>query len=132
MDTFSLLEDKVRKAASLVRELRQRNAMDTGTLLPTGQAIGGPAPVHRLLEELASMPLPPAADGYGEPDLRELPGGVSNTTHGEGVRRGVGYAAGFNRATCGTLNRTTEVDRSQVCSFSTSWALCVGRDVLTD
>ncbi|HET6899498.1 MAG TPA: hypothetical protein VFK70_14180 [Vicinamibacteria bacterium] len=25
MDTFSLLEDKVRKAASLVRELRQRN-----------------------------------------------------------------------------------------------------------
>jgi CO/xanthine dehydrogenase Mo-binding subunit len=28
-------------------------------------------------------------------DLRELPGGVSNTTHGEGVRRGVGYAVGF-------------------------------------
>jgi CO/xanthine dehydrogenase Mo-binding subunit len=30
-----------------------------------------------------------------ERDLRELPGGVSNTTHGEGVRRGVGYAIGF-------------------------------------
>ncbi len=28
-------------------------------------------------------------------DLRELPGGVSNVTHGEGVRRGVGYAVGF-------------------------------------
>jgi CO/xanthine dehydrogenase Mo-binding subunit len=28
-------------------------------------------------------------------DLRELPGGVSNTTHGEGVRRGVGYAVGY-------------------------------------
>ena len=28
-------------------------------------------------------------------DLRELPGGVSNTTHGEGVRRGVGYAVGI-------------------------------------
>ena len=28
-------------------------------------------------------------------DLRELPGGVSNTTHGEGVRRGVGFAVGF-------------------------------------
>ena len=29
------------------------------------------------------------------PDLRDLPGGVSNTTHGEGVRRGVGYAVGY-------------------------------------
>ena len=28
-------------------------------------------------------------------DLRELPGGVGNTTHGEGVRRGIGYAIGF-------------------------------------
>src|SRR3712207_9277899 len=28
-------------------------------------------------------------------DLRELPGGVSNVTHGEDVRRGVGYAVGF-------------------------------------
>ena len=29
------------------------------------------------------------------PDQRELPGGVANTTHGEGVRRGVGYAVGL-------------------------------------
>jgi CO/xanthine dehydrogenase Mo-binding subunit len=28
-------------------------------------------------------------------DLRELPGGVSNVTHGENVVRGVGYAVGF-------------------------------------
>src|SRR5207247_9144942 len=27
-------------------------------------------------------------------DIRELPGGVSNTTHGEGVVRGVGYGVG--------------------------------------
>jgi xanthine dehydrogenase D subunit len=88
--------DKLAAAAGLDPvKLRQRNAMDTGTLLPTGQAINGPAPVHRLLEELASTPLPPAPNGDGEPDLRELPGGVSNTTHGEGVRRGVGYAVGF-------------------------------------
>src|SRR5664279_5419474 len=33
--------------------------------------------------------------GAAERDLRELPGGVSNTTHGEGVRRGVGYAVGY-------------------------------------
>jgi CO/xanthine dehydrogenase Mo-binding subunit len=28
-------------------------------------------------------------------DLRAMPGGVSNTTHGEGVRRGVGYAVTY-------------------------------------
>ena len=28
-------------------------------------------------------------------DVRMMPGGVSNTTHGEGVHRGVGYAVGF-------------------------------------
>ena len=75
-------------------ELRRRNAMATGTSLPTGQAIDGPAPVDQLLEELASMPLPSPPDG-GALDLRMLPGGVSNTTHGEGIRRGVGYAVGF-------------------------------------
>ena len=86
--------DKLAVAAGIDPvELRQRNAMDTGTIMPTGQAVDGPAPVHRLLEELASMPMPEASDG--ELDLRELPGGVSNTTHGEGVRRGVGYAVGF-------------------------------------
>jgi CO/xanthine dehydrogenase Mo-binding subunit len=31
----------------------------------------------------------------GELDLRHMPGGVSNTTHGEGVVRGVGYAVGI-------------------------------------
>src|SRR6202008_507688 len=61
--------------------------------LPTGQVIAGPAPVARLLDELESMPLPDAP-AENERDLRELPGGVSNTTHGEGIRRGVGYAAG--------------------------------------
>jgi xanthine dehydrogenase D subunit len=87
--------DKLAAAAGLDPvELRQRNAMDTGTTMPTGQSVDGPAPVHRLLEEVASMPLPPSEDG-NEPDLRELPGGVSNTTHGEGIRRGVGYAVGF-------------------------------------
>ena len=87
--------DKLAAAAGLDPvELRQRNAMATGTELPSGQAIDGPAPVHRLLEQIAAMPLPPARDG-GDPDLRELPGGVSNTTHGEGIRRGVGYAVGF-------------------------------------
>lgn len=87
--------DKLAAAAGLDPvELRRRNAMATGTSLPTGQAVDGPAPVARLLEELAAMPLP-AASGVAALDLRELPGGVSNTTHGEGIRRGVGYAVGF-------------------------------------
>jgi CO/xanthine dehydrogenase Mo-binding subunit len=74
-------------------ELRIRNAMAPGDTLPTGQAIPEPAPVAELLERVRDMPLPPAGDGA--PDQRELPGGVSNTTHGEGVRRGVGYAVGL-------------------------------------
>ena len=40
------------------------------------------------------MPLPPLARSTPM-DLRELPGGVSNVTHGEGTTRGVGFAVGF-------------------------------------
>ncbi|MGH2761983.1 MAG: molybdopterin cofactor-binding domain-containing protein [Thermoleophilaceae bacterium] len=90
--------DKLAAAAGIDPvELRKRNAMETGTKLPTGQEVDGPAPVGLLLDELASMPLPAPPDGAGcdRLDLRVLPGGVSNTTHGEGIRRGVGYAVGF-------------------------------------
>jgi CO/xanthine dehydrogenase Mo-binding subunit len=45
------------------------------------------------LDIVRDMPLPP--DRAAEPDLRDLPGGVSNTTHGEGVRRGIGYAVTY-------------------------------------
>ena len=72
-------------------DLRKRNAMKTGSRLITGQVVEGPAPVAELLERIQKMPLPPER---GE-DLTQMPGGVSNTTHGEGVRRGVGYAVGF-------------------------------------
>ncbi len=75
-------------------ELRIANAMRPGSRLPTGQVIPAPAPVAELLERVRAMPLPPPPPD-GDRDLRELPGGVSNTTHGEGVRRGVGYAVGF-------------------------------------
>src|SRR6185312_1118766 len=56
--------------------------------------VAGPAPVSELLELVSRRPLP-AEPGNGARDLRELPGGVSNTTHGESVRRGVGYSVGF-------------------------------------
>ena len=74
-------------------DFRMRNAMSEGSRVPTGQAIDSPAPVAELLRTVRDMPLPPSAPVL--PDLRELPGGVSNTTHGEGVRRGVGYAVGY-------------------------------------
>jgi xanthine dehydrogenase D subunit len=74
-------------------ELRCRNAMEEGSPTPTGQVIDSPAPVVELLRRLEAMPLPTRHDG--EVDLRDMPGGVSNTTHGEGVRRGVGYAVAY-------------------------------------
>jgi xanthine dehydrogenase D subunit len=65
-------------------ELRLRNAVRTGSAMATGQTIEGPAPVAELLTRVRDAPLP-AGDGP------LLPGGTGNTTHGEGVRRGVGY-----------------------------------------
>ncbi|MET7989316.1 xanthine dehydrogenase subunit D [Amycolatopsis sp. NPDC005232] len=72
-------------------ELRIRNAMTEGAVMPTGQVVDSAAPVAELLERLRAKPLP-ASRSF---DLRHLPGGVSNTTHGEGVVRGVGYAVGI-------------------------------------
>ena len=73
-------------------ELRIRNAMETGSEMITGQVIDGPVPVAELLRRVKAMPVPAAIAGR---DMTEFPGGVSNTTHGEAVRRGVGYAVGF-------------------------------------
>src|SRR5260221_3796929 len=73
-------------------EVRIRNAMSQGCEAPTGQIVDSPAPVAELLSRLREMPLPPpnSPGGHSVPDLRDLPGGVSNTTHCEGVVRGVG------------------------------------------
>ncbi|GAA3732465.1 xanthine dehydrogenase subunit D [Streptomyces tremellae] len=79
-------------------ELRQRNAMSQGAVMPTGQRVDSPAPVAELLRRVKARPLPPERqwDTAGEAaDVRALPGGLSNTTHGEGVVRGVGYAVGI-------------------------------------
>jgi xanthine dehydrogenase D subunit len=86
-------------------ELRCRNAISMGGEAPTGQIVDSPAPVAELLRRLRAMPLPePAqptaaagrsANAGGRPDPRGLPGGVANTTHGEDVVRGVGYAVGY-------------------------------------
>jgi xanthine dehydrogenase D subunit len=72
-------------------EVRRRNALTEGGTLPTGQVVRGPVATAALLDALEGAPLPPAAVA----DPRELPGGQFGATRGEGVRRGVGYAAGF-------------------------------------
>jgi xanthine dehydrogenase D subunit len=70
-------------------EIRRRNGLREGDRTVTGQVVDSAAPVAELVARVAAMPLPPPADTG---DLRALPGAVGNTTHGEGVRRGVGYA----------------------------------------
>jgi CO/xanthine dehydrogenase Mo-binding subunit len=74
-------------------ELRLRNALSEGSIMPTGQTVDSAAPVAELLQRVRSMPMPVAAPAVR--DVRELPGGASNATHGEGVVRGVGYAIGI-------------------------------------
>src|SRR5215210_1840259 len=75
-------------------ELRIKNAVKPGDRFPFGQEVPPPAPVAEILERVRAMPMPEEEEVMGR-DLRRLPGGVSNVTHGEGVRRGVGYAVGF-------------------------------------
>ncbi len=85
-------------------EIRRRNAVAQGSKLLNGQIIDaydpdradatGKAfsPLADMLDRFAAIPVPavPAAR-----DIVDLPGGVGNTTHGEGVRRGVGYGVGL-------------------------------------
>ena len=74
-------------------ELRLRNAMAPGDALPTGQKITGSMPVAEVIRKAAAIPVPEAEELPRDP-IR-LPGGAGNTTRGEGVRRGIGFAVGF-------------------------------------
>ncbi|WP_448316272.1 xanthine dehydrogenase subunit D [Streptomyces sp. CO7] len=91
--------DRLADAVGMDRvEFRQRNAMTQGSVMPTGQVVDSPAPVAELLRRVKELPLPeerPWETGAGAVDVRALPGGLSNTSHGEGVVRGVGYAVGI-------------------------------------
>lgn len=75
--------------------IRRLNGMTEGDENITGQVIDSAAPVAELIQIVKDMPLPPEVDSGVEADLRLLPGGVSNTSHGEGIRRGVGYAVTY-------------------------------------
>jgi CO/xanthine dehydrogenase Mo-binding subunit len=74
-------------------ELRLLNALEPGDVLPTGQAITGAFPVAEVIRRAAALD-PPEPEELPRDPLR-LPGGSGNTTNGQGVRRGIGFAVGF-------------------------------------
>ena len=74
-------------------ELRLLNALQPGDALPTGQVITGSMPTAEVIRRAAAIRVPEAEELPRDP-IR-LPGGAGNTTRGEGVRRGVGFAVGF-------------------------------------
>src|SRR2546421_1268882 len=71
--------------------LRLRNAVSTGSVLPTGQTIHGSAPVRDVIRRCAAIDLPPVP---AERDPLTYPGGAGNVSRGERLRRGVGVAVG--------------------------------------
>ena len=75
-------------------ELRIKNALRSGSVLPTGQPIAGVAPVRECLRRLQQLPLPPEESALDR-DPMLLPGGAGNVGHGEALKRGVGVAVGY-------------------------------------
>ncbi|MBB5935253.1 xanthine dehydrogenase family protein molybdopterin-binding subunit [Streptomyces zagrosensis] len=78
-------------------ELRMRNVMATGDLLPTGQTVTCPAPVAELLTAVREEPLPTLPKDDADTDASEwlLPGGPDGAGDPQAVRRGVGYGLGM-------------------------------------
>lgn len=74
-------------------ELRLLNALEPGDRLPTGQVVTGSLPTREVIRRAAALPLPEPEELPR--DAIRLPGGAGNTTRGEGVRRGTGFAVGF-------------------------------------
>ncbi|SNQ46408.1 Xanthine dehydrogenase D subunit [Frankia canadensis] len=77
-------------------ELRVRNAICPGDILPTGQVMGGPLPARELIQLVAARPLPPSPTaGPAGPTGLTLPGGLPAAADPSRVRRGVGYALAY-------------------------------------
>ncbi len=76
-------------------EIRLKNVVGPGSVLPTGQVLRGSAPVREVLERCARVPMPPEPEPPAMRDPITFPGGAGNVGRGEGLRRGVGYALGF-------------------------------------
>jgi len=75
-------------------ELRLKNAVGTGSVLPTGQVLDGAAPLREVIERCRAIPLPEEAPATGR-DPIAYPGGAGNVSRGESLKRGVGFAVGF-------------------------------------
>ncbi|MGW0753499.1 xanthine dehydrogenase family protein molybdopterin-binding subunit [Streptomyces sp. NPDC002587] len=75
-------------------ELRMRNVLATGDLLPTGQTVTCPAPVAELLRAVRDHELPPLPKDTPEEEWL-LPGGPEGAGEPGAVRRGVGYGVGM-------------------------------------
>jgi xanthine dehydrogenase D subunit len=75
-------------------EVRLKNALAPGAVLPTGQILKGSAPVEEVIRRCAAIPLPDEPPP-GERDPILVPGGANNVSHGERLRRGVGFAVGY-------------------------------------
>ncbi len=87
--------DRLAKALRLdPMELRRKNALKTGTVLPTGQMVSGAAPVRELLERCAALPMP-VEEPEPDRDRLSFPGGAGNVGRGESLKRGVGWAVGY-------------------------------------
>jgi CO/xanthine dehydrogenase Mo-binding subunit len=74
-------------------ELRLLNALEPGGMLATGQVVTGALPTRDVIRRAAAIPVPEPEELPRE--AIRLPGGAGNTTRGEGVSRGVGFAVGF-------------------------------------
>ncbi len=88
--------DKLAKALAMDPvQLRLKNALATGSVLPTGQVIRGSAPVRQVIERCAAIPLPQETSAAYTRDALSYPGGAGNVSRGEHLTRGVGFAVGY-------------------------------------
>jgi CO/xanthine dehydrogenase Mo-binding subunit len=74
-------------------ELRLLNALEPGGRLATGQVVNGSLPTKEVIKRAAALEIPEQEELPR--DAIRLPGGAGNTTRGDGVKRGVGFAVGF-------------------------------------
>ncbi|CAM5492723.1 MULTISPECIES: xanthine dehydrogenase family protein molybdopterin-binding subunit [Streptomyces] len=87
--------DKLAKKLGLEpAEVRARNVLSTGDVLPTGQTVTCPAPVAELLQAVQDFPLPALPKDTPEEEWL-LPGGPEGAGEPGAVRRGVGYGLGM-------------------------------------
>ena len=89
-------------------ELRLRNVLATGDILPTGQTVTCPAPVAELLQRRTRLPAARPPKDTPEADWL-LPGGPEGAGEPGAVRRGVGYGSAWS--TCSAPRARTRSPR---------------------